>query len=72
MEKPAENRSIGDASDLLFRAMSLNELVYMAGESIDSRHIREAITTGSDVVDNMLREVKAILDANIARKDGAA
>lgn len=69
---PVETRDIGDAIDLLCRAISLNELIFMAGESIAIRDMKEAITTGADVIDDVLAEVKAILYANIERKGGAA
>lgn len=69
---PEETRDIGDAIDLLCRAISLNELIFMAGESIAIRDMKEAITTGADVIDDVLGEVKAILYANVERKGGAA
>lgn len=69
---PEETRDIGDAINLLCRAISLNELIFMAGESIAIRDMKEAITTGADVIDDVLGEVKAILYANIERKGGAA
>lgn len=69
---PADTRDIGDAIDLLCRAISLNELIFMAGESIAIRDLKEAITTGADVIDGVLEEVKAILYANVERKGGVA
>ena len=72
-EAMPETRDIGDAIDLFVRAINLNELLYMAAESTElSKEMSEAFTTGSDVVDNMLKEVKGILYANIDRKGGAA
>ena len=65
---PEETRDIGDAIDLLCRAISLNELLFMAGESIAIREMKEAITTGADVIDDVLGEVKAILYANVERR----
>ena len=65
---PDETRDIGDAIDLLCRAIRLNELIFMASESI----AKEAITTGCDMLDIMLEEVKAVLYANIERNGGGA
>jgi hypothetical protein len=71
MKKPEETRDTSDAIDLLCRAISLNELIFMASEGIPSRSTKEAITTGADVLNGILGEVKAILLANIERKGGA-
>lgn len=60
-----ETRDIGDAIDLLCRAMSLNHLMFMAGEGLAIHDTREAITTGADVISDVLVEVKAILYANL-------
>lgn len=61
---PEETRTISDAISLLCRARSLNELIFMAGEGIAIREMKEAITTAADLIDGMLGEVKTILYAN--------
>lgn len=58
-----ETRTINDAIDLVRRARSLNELMFMAGENL-SAPMKEAITTGCDLLDGLLGEVRAILYAN--------
>ncbi len=81
---PVENDlpSVGDVIDKLNRVISLNELVFMAGESLVTmlREPGEAITTGADVINDLLKEVKADLYAiqsasrasRGAKKGGAA
>jgi len=63
-DTPAGARDIGDAIDLLCRAISLNELMFMAAHDIELHGKREAMSTGADVINGMLEEAKAILYAN--------
>ncbi len=61
---PTETRDIIDAIDLLCRAINMNELIVMAGESAAMGDAKDAVTTGCGVVDEMLKEVKAVLYAS--------
>lgn len=63
---------LSDALNKLTRVQSLNELLFLAGEGLLSmdRNIAEAITTGCDVIDEMLQEIKSIL--NVIQKGGEA
>lgn len=56
---PVETRDIGDAIDLLCRAISVNELIFMVGESIAIRDMKEAITTGANVIDGVLGDPRS-------------
>lgn len=55
---PIETRDLSDTIDLLAKAIDLNELIFMASESMPDPSVRNAMTTGSDMIDNMLRKVK--------------
>lgn len=65
-----ETRDLGDACDLLARARHLNELMFMAGESVRDKNMRNAITTGADIINDLLIEVRDVITANMER--GAA
>lgn len=56
-----ETRDVGDAVDLLSQAAALNRLIFMAGGNIEMREVSDAIATGSNVVDALIEEAKAIL-----------
>lgn len=60
-----ETRDISDAADILCRAISLNELMFRAGESLTDRALRDALTTGADTIDDLLMEVRSILYATM-------
>lgn len=75
MYSPDETRDVGDAVDLLRRAIHLNKLMYLAGTGIfhegGTREEGESIQVGCELIKEMLGEVKAILHANIKRKGAA-
>ena len=62
-----ETRGIGDALDVLTRAMGLNQLMLLASEALPSGDDRNGISAGADAIDTLLSEVKAILYENLAR-----
>lgn len=68
---PAKTRDIDEVIFLLCRAISLNELIFIASESELDGDLKEVFTTGVDVVNGVLKEAKTILYAN-KRKGGAA
>ncbi len=68
---PSIQIRIGRVQDALTRAQSLNELIFMAGESISIRNMQEAITTGCDLLKQMLVEADEMLDA-IRQQEGGA
>lgn len=63
----AETRTAVDAVDLLCQAISLNELAFLAVDGIPDQRVKGAFATGLDRIDDILREVKAILDAENQR-----
>ncbi len=72
-ETATETRTVGDASDLLTRAIIFAELIFQAGTGIYSNGLREdgeAIQLGADVLKDMLKDVRSIIDANL--DDGRA
>jgi len=73
---PEEPRTMIDALDLLGQAIRLNELVFMAGHSLGERDHKNAITTGCDLINDILRDARsvfeALYDGQVARKGGAA
>lgn len=69
---PEDTRDIGDACDVLCRAIYLNEVLFMAGGSQSDRKLANAITTQCDFINDLLMDAKAILYANIEREGGAS
>lgn len=69
---PEETRGLGDAHDIIARAKHLNELVFMAGGSLRDRAMANAFTTGADMIDDLLRDAQAIIEAVMDRKGGEA
>ncbi len=64
---------INDVQTLLCRIRNLNELMFMAGESMSDRVTRNAITTGADVIDDMLKQADDMIDAiRTAGREGGA
>lgn len=61
----ATGRDAADAIDVLTRALSLNQLMFMAGESIKTDDVSEAITTGSDIMRDLIVEAKELIYAAI-------
>lgn len=73
-QMPAETRDVGDAIDIIARAISIAELLHMAGNSLWHDHRMSeggAIMTAVGILDDMLTDAKAILYANL-EKGGAA
>lgn len=63
---PAETRDIGDAIDILVQAMSVNRVVWLAAPAYDgSASERDGMMFVIDHVDDLLKDVKSILYANI-------
>jgi len=69
---PADNRDLGDAHTIIHRARHLNELLFMAGESLQDRATRNAFTTGADMIDELLKDAANVIDMVMNRKAGAA
>lgn len=70
IQTPIETRDIGDAVDILARAINVTELLYMAGNHVWhdlSKNEGEAIMVGADMLDDILKDVRAILNANLSR-----
>lgn len=70
VQMPVETRNIGDAIGILHRAINVTELLYMAGNHIWhdlNQNEGEAIMVGADMLDNILKDVRTILYANIQR-----
>lgn len=69
---PTETRDLSDTIDLLAKAIDINELILMAGESMPDQSVGKAIVTGSDLINDMLRDVKEHLYAIHDAEGGAA
>ena len=61
-----ETPNLVQAHDKLCRAMRMNQLIAMAAES-GIPDDDEAIATGTDLLQSMLKEVEAILKINIEK-----
>lgn len=59
---PEEPRSLLDALDLLDKAISLNQLVFMAGHNLDGHTHKSAIATGCDFVNDILRDARSVFE----------
>ena len=62
-----ERRSYGDALTVIGKARSVNELMFMAAESIPDFETKNAIATGADIINDLLVEARFIIDANLRR-----
>lgn len=69
---PVDDRDLGDAHTIIHRARHLNELLFMAGESLQDRTARNAFTTGADMIEELLTDAANVIDAVMSRKAGAA
>jgi transposase len=58
-----QGRNLLTALDKLARARRFNSLIYMAGEGMSDREAANAITTGADMVEGLIRDAEAILRA---------
>lgn len=67
-EAMPETRDVGDACDVLCRAIYLNEVLFMAGESLPDPLLANAITTQCDFINDLLEDAKSILYANIKQE----
>jgi hypothetical protein len=66
VQTPVETRDIGDAIDILVKAMSINRVVWLAAPAYDgSADERDGMMFIVDHVDDLLKDVKSILYANI-------
>ena len=63
-EAMPETRDIGDACDILCRAIHLNELIFRVGEGLNDRALANALTTGADVINDLLKDLSTILHAH--------
>lgn len=68
----SETRSVGDAIDILCRAISINQLIFEAAHRLEDRTIVNAFVEGNLVIDEFLKDAKAVLYANLERKGAAA
>ncbi|MBX3572446.1 MAG: hypothetical protein KF694_08860 [Mesorhizobium sp.] len=68
----SENRDIGDAIDIISRAISINDLIFEAAHRLEDRAVVNAFVEGSLVVHDFLADAKAVLYANIEREGGDA
>ncbi|MCG8271549.1 hypothetical protein MIC97_08545 [Aquamicrobium sp. NLF2-7] len=59
---PEEPRTMIDALDLLGQAIHLNELVFMAGHNLGERAHKYAITTGCDLINDILRDARSVFE----------
>lgn len=64
-EAVPETRGIEHACDVLERAIDLNELMFRAGEGLNDRALASALTTGADVINDLLKDVSTILHAHL-------
>jgi len=71
-EAMPETRDVGDAIDLLCKAISINNLIFEAAHRMSDKVVRNAFVEGICVVDDTLNEAKAILYARLDPKGGAA
>ncbi|WP_210307217.1 hypothetical protein [Aquamicrobium lusatiense] len=55
-----EPRTFLDALDLLDKAIFLNQLVFMAGHSLNGHVQKSAIATGCDVINDILRDARSV------------
>lgn len=69
---PVDDRDLGDAHTIIHRARHLNELMFMAGESLPDRAMKNAFTTGADMIEELLIDAANVIDVVMARKGGAA
>lgn len=60
---PEAPRTMLDGLDLLDRAIHLNQLVFMAGHNLNGRANKSAITTGCDLINDILRDACSVLEA---------
>lgn len=68
VQTPVETRDIGDAIDILVQAMSINRVVWAAAPNVcEDRDERDGMMFIVDHVDDLLKDVKAILYANVRR-----
>lgn len=68
----SETRDIGDAIDIVCRAISINELMFEAAHRMSDKGVRNAFVEGSVVVTDFLNDAKAILYASLEREGGEA
>ena len=68
----SETRSVGDAVDILCRAISINHLIFEAAHRLEDQAIVNAFVEGNLVIDEFLKDAKAILYASLERKGAQA
>ncbi|MGB3831198.1 MAG: hypothetical protein WA975_04960 [Mesorhizobium sp.] len=68
VQMPVETRDIGDAIDILVQAMSINRVVWAAAPTVcEDRDERDGMMFIVDHVNDLMKDVKAILYANLSR-----
>ncbi|MGN6304857.1 MAG: hypothetical protein ACTHNH_08580 [Mesorhizobium sp.] len=68
VQTAVETRDIGDAIDILVQAMSINRVMWAAAPNVcEGKDERDGMMFIIDHVDDLLKDVKTILYANIQR-----
>lgn len=60
---PIETRDVGDAIDIICRAIAINELMFEAAHRLGDKAIVNAYVEGSSVIHDFLVDAKAVLYA---------
>lgn len=61
---------LGDLTDKLCRIRSLVEILFLAGEGMEASHVKNAVTTQCDVIDDQILEAKAMIKSMLTRQNG--
>src|SRR5690554_6780324 len=68
----SETRDVGDAIDIINRAISINELIFESAHRLGDREVISAFVEGTMVIREFLDDAKSVLYANIGQEGDAA
>lgn len=68
VDAASQTRDVGDAVDIINRAISINELMFEAAHRLADKEVISAFVEGSLVIREFLDDAKAVLYANIGQE----